>query len=88
MPITAGCTSITLDLLLGIIRVTFKFQFPQRLRDRFCSRHEHHGVATKSRGGLPTTINSEAKMEGLQQELQGMVDGAILVEDEETAEQE
>ena len=27
-------------------------------------------------------------MEGLQQELQGMVDGAILVEDEETTEQE
>merc|ERR1712196_213102 len=47
------------------------------------SRRGRRGRTTKPRGGLTTTINSEAKMEAFHSELQGMVDGAIAVEDEQ-----
>ena len=49
---------------------------------------ENAQLAVRPEEDLPTTIHFEAKMEVLQQQLQGMVDGAILVEDEETTEQE
>ena len=55
----------------------------QNSADQESSRRGRRGRTTKPRGGLTTTINSEAKMEAFHSELQGMVDGAIAVEDEQ-----
>ena len=55
----------------------------QNSADQESSRRGRRGRTTKPRGGSTTTINSEAKMEAFHSELQGMVDGAIAVEDEQ-----